>query len=465
MLLVKIKETLNRFHMLSPGERVVVAVSGGPDSVCLLSALHELSAELRVSLHIAHLDHMFRGKESEAEAHFVEALAKDIGIPATIEQIDVPRFCRERGLSSQAGAREVRYLFLARIARAVGAACIATGHTASDQAETFLIRLLRGAGVSGLSAIPPVRDSIIRPLIEVTRAEVLDYLQQAGRSFVTDPSNNKPLYTRNRVRQEIVPVLRQFNPRIEETLASEAGLLRDEDEAADARAASLVRELCTWETNGGTLQRDPFNALPDAVKRRILRHIMAETGLNPAGISRVRVDEALAFMASCQSGRSLALGGGITIQREYDRFLFTPAAPVPQLSRVLDLPGTTLIPDLGLEVETCLAEPGETRRESENYRWQGVFDYDKIAPHLTIRTRQPGDWFCPSGMGGRSKKLQDYLVDEKVPRSERDRVPLLVAGDGFLWVVGHRTDHRYLTGPETKRILSVRIGVMQDRNR
>jgi tRNA(Ile)-lysidine synthase len=178
--------------MLDPGDRVVIAVSGGPDSVCLLSVLHSLAKDLDLTLHVAHLDHMFRGKESADEALFVEGLAKKFNITATIEKMDVPAFCRDRGLSAQAGAREVRYGFLANVAETVGAARIATGHTAADQAETFLMRLVRGAGVSGLSAIPPKRGNIIRPLIEATREDVLGYLQSAGLDRV-DPSNAGPV--------------------------------------------------------------------------------------------------------------------------------------------------------------------------------------------------------------------------------------------------------------------------------
>jgi tRNA(Ile)-lysidine synthase len=457
MLHIKIKETVKRFCLLDPGDRVVVAVSGGPDSVCLLSVLHVLSAELKISLRVAHLDHMFRGKESEEEAHFVGNLAKNLGLPATVEHIDVPAFCRERGLSPQAGAREVRYSFLQRVAQAAGAARIATGHTATDQAETFLMRLLRGAGVSGLSAIPPVRDNIIRPLIDTTRAEVLEYLRSAGIAFVTDPSNAKPLYTRNRIRLEIVPILKQFNPRIEETLASEAELLRDEDEAIDAHLATLAQNLFTREEDVLVLNREGFNALPLAFRRRIFRTIIGLAGLTPSETPRVWIDEALAFIAAAQTGRSMSLSRGPTITREYDRFIISAATTAEDFSHTLSLPGNTIIPELGLEVETRLAGGFEEPLDTENYLWQAEFDYDKMKPILTVRNRRPGDTFCPSGMGGKSKKLQDYLVDEKVPRRQRNRVPLLCGGADILWVVGHRTDARFVPGPDAKTVLVVRV--------
>lgn len=443
--------------MLKPGDRVVISVSGGPDSVCLLSILHALSAELKISLHIAHLDHMFRGKESSDEARFVDNLARKMGIHATIEHIDVPAFCSAHGLSPQVGAREVRYSFLNRVAQATGAIRIATGHTATDQAETFLMRLLRGAGTAGLSAIPPVRGNIIRPLIESTRDEILEYLRAASITFVTDPSNAKSLYMRNRIRLELMPVLKQYNPRIEETLASEAGLLRDEDEATTVYLETVMQCILTKDKDVVTLMRDKFNALPLAFRRRIFRTSTTTVGLKPSEMSLAQTDEALAFMTTSQSGRSLSLPGGLTLGREYDQFIIS-AAHVPQnFSYVLTLPGTTIIAELGMAVETQLMEKRGVYPAGENNLWQAMFDYDKISPFLTIRNRRPGDTFCPSGMGGRSKKLQDYLVNKKIPRRLRDRIPLLYSGADLIWVVGFRTDFRFLPGPDMKRALVVSV--------
>jgi len=457
MLPDKIKETIKRFRMLEPGDRVVISVSGGPDSVCLLSVLHALTAELNIALCIAHLDHMFRGKESEDEARFVANLAGKLGIPATIEHIDVPAICRARGLSPQAGAREVRYAFLNRVAQAAGAARIATGHTATDQAETFLMRLLRGAGVAGLSAIPPSRGNIIRPLIESTRNEVLEYLRANGQTFVTDPSNTKPYYARNRIRLELMPVLSRFNPRIEKTLASAAGLLREEDEAIAAHLETLLQCIITKDEDVITLARDKFNDLPLAFRRRIFRAVAAMVGLKPSGISLVQTDEALAFMATSQSGRSLSLPSGLVLGREYDQLIMSAARAAQDFSYTIAFPGTTIIPELGLAVETTLTEKKEAYPAGENNLWQAVFDYDKINPILSVRNRRPGDRFCPSGMGGKTKKLQDYLIDAKVPGRQRDRVPLLFSGPDLMWVMGYRTDFRFLPGPDMKRALIVSV--------
>lgn len=480
MLLTKVKSTIRRFQMLDAGERVLVSVSGGPDSVCLLSVLHALSKDFDLTLHVAHLDHMFRGGESAQEALFVADLARELGIPATVERIDVPRYCRERGLSPQAGAREARYAFFSRVAADVGATRIATGHTASDQAETFLMRLVRGAGVSGLSAIPPRRDNIIRPLIESTREDVLAYLNARGLRFTSDPSNAKTLYTRNRIRLEALPVLKRFNPRIVETLAAEAALLRDEDEAVEAHLAAVTDAAVMREEDAVSVKRDVFVTLPPAFRRRLFRKIAALAGVEPAALSFGDIDAALSFMLSAQTGRTMNLTPGLAVTREYNRFVFgAPPAPA-SFSRTLAVPGITAVEELGMKVEIEVRDDGsrpfefpsphvldnETARgmgEEEqgpsggNYRWQAEFDYDKIGPLLTLRSRRPGDRFCPAGMGGKKKKLQDFFVDEKVPGRKRDTVPLLCSRDEILWVMGLRTDERFLPGPETKRVLVVKV--------
>ncbi|HEX9021230.1 MAG TPA: tRNA lysidine(34) synthetase TilS [Nitrospirota bacterium] len=443
--------------MLTPRDRVLVAVSGGPDSVCLLSVLKELASDWDLSLHVAHLDHMFRGKQSADEALFVADIAKKLNIPATIEKIDVPAYCRERGLSPQAGAREARYSFFALTAQAIGAHRIATGHTADDQAETFLMRLLRGAGAAGLSAIPPRRDNIIRPLIGVTREEVMEYVRSRKLEFMSDPSNSKPVYTRNRIRMDVLPALKKFNPRIVGTLASEAALLRDENEAVEAHLAGIAERVITQEKGVLLVKRDEFNALPTAFRRRLLRTIAGLAGMEPSTLSFDRIGEALSFMAAARTGRTMNLASSLTIGREYGRFVIGAKEPLKGFMHSIAVPGVTAIPELDLTVETSSGELRKAPEDDDIYLWQAVFDYDKIRSFLTLRNRRPGDRFQPAGMAGRSKKLQDYFVDEKIPRRKRNKVPLLCSGEDILWVMGHRLDGRFLPGPKTKKVLFVRV--------
>jgi tRNA(Ile)-lysidine synthase len=457
MLITKVKKTIRKYHLLNKGDRVLVAVSGGPDSVCLLSVLQMFAKELDLTLHIAHLNHLFRGRESADDERFVAALAQKTGIPATIEQVDVPAFCRERGISAQEGAREVRYAFLDKVARSVEASRIATGHTATDQAETILMRLLRGAGISGLSAIPPKRGDIIRPLIESTRQEILAYLDTAALPFVSDSSNAKPVYTRNRIRMELLPMLKGFNPRIVETLALEAALIRDENEAMQSYLDDKASDVFMQENDKVVIKRTEFNNLLPAFRRRILKKTADICGVDSLRMSVIQIEQALLFMAETQTGRTMNLSPDLTIEREYDRFLVMATGATEVFSHAIAMPGLTEVPELGIEIEIAMEDPVTPILDRQNYRWQAVFDYDKMGLPLTVRSRRPGDVFCPSGMGGRHKKLQDYLVDEKIPRRHRDSVPLLCAGDDIVWVLGFRTDERFLPGPHSQRVMTVRV--------
>ncbi len=320
------------------------------------------------------------------------------------------------------------------------------------------MRLMRGAGVSGLSAIPPKRGNIIRPLIGTTREEVLGYLRSVGLEYATDPSNARPVYTRNRIRTDVLPVLREFNPRIVETLAAEASLLRDEDEAIEAYLTQMMKGMSELEEGIIAIKRTVFNALPPAFRRRMFRLAAGLIGADSPALSRVQVDEALGFIAGSQTGRAMRLPQGLRVEREYERFNLSKAREPEHFSHALAVSGMTSIPELGMDIERILSDGGSAwEAEDRNYRWQALFDYDKIRPLLTLRNRLPGDRFCPAGMGGRSKKLQDYLVDEKVPRRKRDAVSLLCSGEDILWVVGFRTDERFLPRADTKRVLVIRV--------
>jgi tRNA(Ile)-lysidine synthase len=205
------------------------------------------------------------------------------------------------------------------------------------------------------------------------------------------------------------------------------------------------------------VKRNEFNALPPAFRRRLLKKIVDLAGGNPSMLSRDRIDSALSFMATARTGRTMNLYPGLAIGREYDRFVINAKETAEGFTHTLAIPGITAIPELGMEIDIGPSGGRSSAAGDKNYRWQAVFDYDKIKTHLTLRSRRPGDWFCPSGMGGKRKKLQDYFVDEKIPRRLRSRVPLLCAGDDILWVMGLRTDGRFLPAPETKNVLGVTV--------
>ena len=458
----RVEETIRRYGMISPGEVVVAAVSGGPDSVALLYALYWLRGKLDISIHVAHLDHMFRGEESAGDAEFVGKICAELGLPATIESRDVPAFIRETGLSEEEGARIVRYRFLEEVAERVGSGKVATGHTATDQAETVLMRLLRGSGLRGLSGIPPVRRgkvTFIRPLIRISRREIEELLKAEGIPFRIDSSNLKPVYTRNRIRLELMPLLREFNPRIEEILARAGEISAEEDELMERLAIEKLGELALERKEGFVrLRGDELAGLPVALRRRVVRAAVREVKGDLLNIDFDHIESILDLISSPNPNLKLDLPG-LRAERRYSELIITsePEGGISEYEYRLPIPGEVEIPEAGLKL---IAEVHEERPPMPKNPDAALLDYDKLSPPLVVRNRRPGDRFRPLGMKG-SKKVKDFFIDIKLPLPERDRVPILVSGGQIAWIVGHRIDDRFKVTGETKRfalIKAVRCG-------
>lgn len=439
---------------LAGGRLLVVAVSGGPDSLALLYALHRLKDDLGLRLHGAHLDHRLRGLASEADARFVADILRGLGILGTVEAADVAAYRRRHRLSLEQAARQVRYAFLARVASEQGADAVALGHTADDQAETVLLHLVRGSGLAGLRGMAPLSRQVldgrgvvlVRPMLEVTRQETLAYCQALGLSPRQDESNLYADMARNRVRLQLVPLLRQFNPAIRDALlrlsrsvARDLAYLEAEVERVWPRVVARQREGVL------ALSRAAFSALPDAIQGHLLRRAVLEMKGDLENVEQVHVEEMVRLMAG-PAGKSLALPGGLSFAVSYGQATLArsgeESCPLPPLEEEyrLQVPGETAVP--GWRVTVRLARRGEGAGVASAlaHAPDGTFarfDYAAIGGELVVRRRRPGDRFQPLGMG-ESKKLQDFMVDARVPRPWRDRVPLVVAPRGIAWVVGWR---------------------------
>ncbi len=439
---------------IQAGERIVVAVSGGSDSVCLLHLLRERAARHGLLLHVAHLNHQFR-IEADDEARFVARLSEAWGIPVTVASLPVAALCKAQGWSKQEGARNVRYRFLEETAQRVGAKWIATGHTADDQAETFLMRLLRGAGPTGLAAIPRWRETqratLIRPLLDVTRQTIVAELTRAGIAWVEDPSNARPTSLRNRIRHELLPILAQYNPRIKETLCREASLLRDEDDGMRAVALEQIATLARQHGEEILLNAAGLRALHPALQRRVLRWGIAQRTGVVASFDRI---EALRQSLARPPGAVYMLPGGVRAERHHTDLILRRGAPMPPPP-----PAPIEIPTLEASVDApawrlrLRFTPSRPSRVSPDC---AVFDRDKVTLPMTLRAWQPGDRFMPSGMKGR-KKVQDFFVDKKIPRGLRHTLPILACPVGILWIVGHRTDAAFQATPDTAHVLTVHV--------
>lgn len=458
-LLSKVKRTITRHGLLQLGDRVVVALSGGIDSMVLLHLLLSLKIELDLHLHIAHLDHMFRGEKSRHEAYLIGQLALELGLPSTIGSIDVPKLQKEKGLSPQEAARQARHGFLVEVAEREKASRIALGHHLDDQAETVLINLLRGSGARGLAGIPIIRGSFVRPLLEVSRREIQGHAESFGIPYLEDPSNREEGYLRNRVRLELLPYLaRVFNPKICEVLAETADLLREDDAfLSNLTQETLFSLILSHEEKKVHLSLPGLKELPAALRRRAIREtvrIIRGDILPPTGRLIAALEDAV---LKKKTGAQIPLGKGMVAVFHHDELVLKRGEERPKRMEVtnLALPGRTYIPAIEREIVTEIIENQglEFKQVPEG---TALMDFEMVRPPIYLRSRRKGDRFYPLGLGGQ-KKLQDFFVDCKVPRHKRDLVPILVDSEKVLWVVGMRIDERVRVRAETKQVLIVEL--------
>jgi len=431
--------------------------------MALLQVLSLLREEFRLTLIPAHLNHGFRGVEAEEDQAFCEAEAARRGLTLISEFADVPALLKGGG-SAQETARKVRHDFLRRTAERFHADRIALGHHADDQAETLLMRLLRGAGTRGLAGIPFLRaPGIIRPLLQVTRREILDFLAHEGIAYRKDSSNEKLVYLRNRVRKELLPELREtYNPNLVQDLCRTAEILRDEEACLAELAAEHFRPI---PLEGGiALRCDPLSSLPPALLRRVIRQALCTLDGGLQGGSFEQVEAVVRLLQVLGSSARIDLPRGVQVCKVYDRLEFTRTVPEEVTPGVheIPVPGTDRFPLFGIEVTTEIF--------AVDHRFVGAsskaacFDFDKCILPLRVRSRRPGDSFRPSGFG-RTKKVKRFLIDEKIPASRRDRIPLFVNGrDEILWIGGIRTDVRFAVGTETTRVLRLTMKPVEGGN-
>ena len=443
----EVEGVLQEAHVLDDTRPLLVAVSGGPDSLALLHLLHTLSGRHPLSLHVAHLNHGLRGPETEEDAKYVREVADRLSLPVTVEVADVVAFRRERRLSWEAAAREVRYAFLSRTAERVGAAAVALGHTADDQAETVLLHLLRGSGLQGLRGMLPhtVRRSrdgtrrvaLLRPLLRVTREETEAYCQALGLTPRFDSSNLEDRYTRNRIRHRLLPSLAQYNPSIREALVRLARTATRDLDFIDRELQQAWPALVTPEPWGLRVRRDGFLALHPSLQAHLLRRAWEELAGESADLTSTQVEAMMDLVREEGGERSLSLGRGVRFHTGHEELTVgrRPASvPLPPMEpALLSLPGEAHIG--GWHVTARLVDGPAQMATGEPYR--AHLDVAALGDRVQIRPRRAGDRFQPLGMEG-TKRLNEFMIDARIPKNWRDRIPLLEGESGVAWVVGWR---------------------------
>lgn len=450
-------ETIKRWNMINHNEHILIGVSGGPDSVALLYILKHLQQDWNLSLSAVHLHHGIRGQDADLDLEYVVNLTRSLDIPLYYEYQDVKEIAREYGLSLEEAGRKARYALYLSVANEVGANRVALGHHRDDVAETVLMNLLRGTGISGMAGIPPVRKHdgllIVRPLLDVPKGQLVDFCFHRGVLPREDTTNQDKRFYRNRVRHELLPYLEEnYQENVREHLVRLAMIMRDEEEFLEKYTEKIYRESLVGE-NGLSLLK--LRNLDMANLRRILRFAYRQFG--KGDLNFANVDNMITLVTKGQSGDRVDLPGGIFLQREYERILFGDDAKRVVVDEEIPLvvPGNTEV--LGISVYTKILHVNEVDWDRIDGQSTAVFDYDEIhGLPLNIRTRRDGDRFRPFGLAG-SKKIKDLFIDLKVPRKDRDLTPLLCLLDEILWVIFYRQSDRYSVSEKTKRVLLMEV--------
>lgn len=434
--------------MLSDGDSVIVSLSGGPDSVCLLHALNTLKSLYNLFLRAVYVDHGLRPKETPAEISFCKSLCKEWGIDLIIKNIDTVSSPLVAELGRQGAARELRYSVIAEAADETNSDRIALGHHENDQAETLLINLLRGSGMTGLGGIPPVRNNVIRPLIEIEKDEIIEYLSSKNIHYMTDSSNLKNDYLRNRIRSHIIPELKKLNPKVIKSISRTSEIIREENAHLEATVTRTLIKLFSRKTDSRVeLPLTPMETMPVYLLRRILRRAIDEAK-ELRSLSFQNIDDISRLIKHGTSGDRINLPHDLRAIRNYSVLIITSEKPVRLKKYSLHVGEGILVE----EAHCILSASRDKYPQKTDEKTSAIFDLSKVDLPLIIRAREKGDFFCPSRFG-RKKKIQDFFVDEKIPREERDAVPLICSRNDIIWVLGHRADQRFLPDEKTKEYL------------
>ena len=444
----KIQAYMEEHHMTDSGDTILVGVSGGADSVCLLLVLLELQEKLRLTLRVVHVEHGIRGELAKRDAAFVEALCKKKEVSFACYHFDVPKLAKERGASLEEMGRILRYETFAKEAGRYEHCRIAVAHNQNDNAETMLHNLVRGSYAAGMAGIAPVRDGIIRPLLCVTREEIEKYLAKRGQEYCTDETNGELVYTRNRIRHEVLPVLEQINPASVSHMARTAEHLREMQEYIGTQAKLLCQQSVTWQEKTAHIAKEVLQKAPLLLQKQVLYETVTGLAGSKKDITEAHI-EALLELLQKQTGRECTLPYGLVAVREYAGLRIGCLKKGQKEEPVIVEEPIFSAGHFTMEMFEC----AQGKKEFPKKKYTKWLDYDKIKNNLCVRGRQAGDYFMMED--GHAKKLKQYLIDEKIPKEQRNQIPLVADGSHIIWIVGYRISAYYKITEQTQRILKI----------
>jgi tRNA(Ile)-lysidine synthase len=474
-----VEQTIETQNMLSVGERVLVGVSGGPDSMALLHLLRSLASRWKIQLGVAHLNHCLRGEAAEKDAEMVRKEAAALNYPCYIDRTDVIQIKHQCKLSLEEAGRRARSAFFEKMMRDKGYDKLAVGHHRGDNAEQVLLALLRGSGPRGLSGIAPVRGGrIIRPLIRARRSRIEAYVRAKDIPCSVDVSNDDPRFLRNRIRHHLLPLLAaDYNPRIEDQLNRLADVMRTDEAWINGIVKKhLAEAMVDRSPTVITLAATRLNDCHPGLARRLIRAALEELVGSLRKISFTHIQAAMELLADQNGAKEIHLPGGIRIRKSSDRLRLMVSArqgrgrsssasatkPATQMTIKEPLPETIKVEPLGIGLRFSFCSPHRLPRWSVTSPQRAYLDGDRLAFPLTIRSIQPGDRFAPLGAGG-SQKLKKFFIDHGIPKKERSNIPVLTDSRRIIWLVGQRIDENVKVTARTTRILQIEFFLLDTR--
>lgn len=456
MIFEKVKSTINKYNLIEEGDKIVLGLSGGPDSVCLLHILKRLKEQMNIEVYAAHLNHQIRGIEAQKDALYISQICEEMGITFFVKSINVPEYCDKHGLSVEEGARKLRYEMFEEIKKKTHSNKIAIGHNQNDQAETVLMRIMRGTGLQGLRGIEYIRENgIIRPLLDIDRIDIEKYCEQHNLNPRIDKTNLECIYTRNKIRLELIPYMKDnFNPNVIESIVRMSSNLRNDSDYIDHEANTKFKEVCKVNQESIEINLQQYVNLHNAIKTRILRKgiklLLGDTNF----VDQKHIEDVMELENENKIDKKINLPRGMFAYRRKNIIILTTKEIVnEEIEFCYNIPsnGFIKIKELNLIMETQTMNIDRYRSIKIDKTSKG-FDFNKIKGGIIVRNRKQGDKIK---LAGGSKKIKELFIDLKIPREDRCKVPIITDEEGIMCVGDNRISENYKIDSNTKEVLKV----------
>ncbi len=455
----KVLRTIKDYNLIEKGDQVVVGVSGGPDSMALLYILLNIKKEILFDIYVAHVNHGIRGKAADEDEQFVKNICQELKLPFYSKRVNMNKYAEEHNMTAEEAGRKLRYGFFREILKGQDKVKIAVAHNKNDQAETLIMRFMRGTGIHGLKGMAYKRENVIRPLLDISREEIENYIEKNEIETRLDKTNLEPVYNRNKIRLELIPYIEEnFNPNIVETLSRTSKLISIDNEFLEQYSLeTYIKLVKKSDKTSIILDREDFNSLHKCIKQRVIRYAIKKIHGSLQGFTKRHIENIVELFSEASTGKTIHLIHGIIAKTSYNNLIIKKGKPLFSNEFFYELKINDII---YIEETNCFFKtkvfPREEYHINYNNRFIKYFDYDKISNGLYIRNRRNGDRFNPIGMEG-TKKLKDFFIDEKIPKEKRDVIPLVLNGEDIIWVTGYRISNKYKITDNTKSIIMIEV--------